>query len=240
MSYREYQIHPFNARGPGFFAHLPPVTAWLLKVNLAVYAVFWLLRLDGLYDLFALSFDGIRRHYYWQPITYMFLHGGFTHLLFNMFTLYFLGPETERSMGSRHFLALYLLSGLLGGLGWIWLSPHPYAACVGASGAIFGILAAFATLYPRRRLTLLIFFIFPVTLQAATISPSDRMCRARHPLLPTRPRSTASSTKSPPKASNPSPRPSAKPSTGPQDRSNRFAGNLIKKIDPLNKWDIVL
>ena len=48
----------------------------------------------------------------------MFLHGGFTHLLFNMFTLYFLGPETERAMGSKHFLAMYLLSGLLE------VSPH--------------------------------------------------------------------------------------------------------------------
>lgn len=63
-------------------------------------------------------------------------------------------------------LAMYLLSGVLGGLGWIWLSPQPHALCVGASGAIYGVLAAFATLYPRRRLTLLVFFIFPVTLMA--------------------------------------------------------------------------
>ena len=157
MSYRSYPSHPFASRSPGFFAHLPPVVAWLIKANVAVFLFFWLLRPGGLYGLLALSLDGIRHGYLWQPFTYMFLHDPLhlSHILFNMFTLYFLGPETERAMGSKHFLAMYLLSGLLGGLGWIWLSPQPYAVCVGASGAIYGILAAYATLYPRRQLMLL-------------------------------------------------------------------------------------
>ena len=165
MSFRDYPAGTY-ARPPGFLAHLPPVTAWLIKANVIVFLVFWFLQLDGLFDLLALSLSGIRHGFFWQPLTYMFLHGGFWHLLFNMFTLYFLGPETERAMGSKHFLAMYLLSGVLGGLGWLWLSPKPYLTCVGASGAIYGVLAAFATLYPRRRLTLLVFFIFPVTLMA--------------------------------------------------------------------------
>ena len=164
MSFRAYPSSSFSSRGPGFLAQLPPVCAWLIKINVAVFLAFWLLGLNG--GLFALSLDGVRHGFFWQPFTYMFLHGSFTHLLFNMLTLYFLGPETERAMGSKHFLAMYLLSGLLGGLGWLWLSPQPYALCVGASGAIFGVLAAFATLYPRRQLTLLIFFIFPVTMLA--------------------------------------------------------------------------
>ncbi len=166
MSYRAYQFNQFSSRSPGFFAQLPPVVAALIKINVAVFLVLWLLRLDSLYALLALSLDGVRHGMLWQPFTYMFLHASFLHLLFNMFTLYFLGPETERAMGSKHFLAMYLLSGLLGGLGWLWLSPHSHALCVGASGAVFGILAAFATLYPRRRLTLLVFFVFPVTLMA--------------------------------------------------------------------------
>jgi membrane associated rhomboid family serine protease len=166
MSYRAYSTHPYSSGSPGLFAHLPPVVAALIKINVGVFLVMWLLRLDGLYALLALSHNGLFRGMLWQPVTYMFLHGGFMHLLFNMFTLFFLGPETERAMGSRHFLAMYLLSGVLGGLGWIWLSPQPHALCVGASGAIYGVLAAFATLYPRRRLTLLVFFIFPVTLMA--------------------------------------------------------------------------
>ena len=162
-----FQYESYPPRATGFFDRLPPVCAWLIKVNVAVALVFFLLPgLRNLETLLALSRAGLHAGYLWQPVTYMFLHGGFTHLLFNMFTLYFLGPETERAMGSKHFLAMYLISGVLGGLGWLWLMPIPWTECVGASGAIFGVLAAFATLYPRRQLTLLIFFIFPVTMMA--------------------------------------------------------------------------
>ncbi len=160
MSYRTYPSNPF-ARPPGFFAHLPPVVAGLIKANVFVFLALWLLRSERLYDLLSLSLAGVRHGAFWQPFTYMFLHANLTHLLFNMMTLYFLGPETERAMGSKHFLAMYLLSGLLGGLGWLWLSPQPYVPCVGASGAIYGILAAFATLFPRREL-MLVFFPVPV------------------------------------------------------------------------------
>ena len=160
MSYRTYPSNPF-ARAPGFFAHLPPVVAGLIKANVFVFLALWLLRSERLYDLLSLSLAGVRHGAFWQPFTYMFLHATPTHLLFNMMTLYFLGPETERAMGSKHFLAMYLLSGLLGGLGWLWLSPQPYVPCVGASGAIYGILAAFATLFPRREL-MLIFLPVPV------------------------------------------------------------------------------
>lgn len=163
-----FQYESYPPRVKGFFDRLPPVCAWLIKVNVAVALVFFLLPgLRNLESLLALSRAGLRHGYLWQPVTYMFLHGSFLHLLFNMFTLYFLGPETERAMGSKHFLAMYLISGVLGGLGWIWLSPvRSNIPCVGASGAIFGVLAAFATLYPRRQLTLLVFLIFPVTLMA--------------------------------------------------------------------------
>lgn len=155
-----------------FFAALPPVTAWLLKANIALYLLFLFGELihsrilAGLYASLALSSNLLSTHHYWQPLTYMFLHGGFLHLLFNMLTLRFLGPETERSMGSAHFLAMYLIAGILGGLGWLWLTPqNALSICVGASGALFGVMAAFATLFPRRRLTFFI-FIFPVTADA--------------------------------------------------------------------------
>jgi membrane associated rhomboid family serine protease len=161
MSYRPYYPQNPPPRSGGFLSHLPPVTAWMIKANVAVFLLFLLLPSPRLYDLLALSLNGIRQGHLWQPFTYLFLHASFSHLLFNMFTLYFLGPETERAMGSKHFLAMYLLSGVLGGLGWLWLSPQPYAACVGASGAIFGILAAFATLYPNREL-MLIFLPVPI------------------------------------------------------------------------------
>ncbi len=166
MSFGDSMWTASRSRGSGFFSNLPPAVAGLLKVNILVFLVFALLRPNGLYGLLALSLQGIHHGMLWQPLTYMFLHGSFGHLFFNMLSLYFIGPETERAMGTRHFLAMYFLSGLLGGLGWLWLSADPRSVCVGASGSIFGMLAAFATLFPRRRLTLLVFFVFPVTLMA--------------------------------------------------------------------------
>lgn len=96
----------------------------------------------------------------WQLITYQFIHQGFWHLFSNMLGLYFLGPDTERALGTNRFFALYFLSGVLGGLGWSLLSP--YGSCVGASGAVFGILGAYAALYPNRELILIIFPFFPI------------------------------------------------------------------------------
>lgn len=87
----------------------------------------------------------------WQLVTYQFLHKDFGHILFNMLALFFIGPEVERGVGTHRFFTLYLMSGILGGLGWSLISP-PWHSCVGASGAIFGVLGAFAVLYPYREL----------------------------------------------------------------------------------------
>lgn len=149
---------------------LPPVTARLIQINIAVFFLFGLghlLRnpvLASLESWLALSLPGLRHGALWQPVTYMFLHAGFWHIFLNMMTLFCLGPETERSMGPRHYLAMYLLSGVAGALGWLWLTPNPASFCVGASGAIFGVMAAFATLYPNRQLTIV--FLIPVTTAA--------------------------------------------------------------------------
>lgn len=165
----------YGARGRGiggFFDSLPPVTAWMLKANVLAFLVTlvgeWLQSplILGLYSALALHPRALLGGCVWQPVTYMFLHGSFLHLLFNMLALWFMGPETERRMGSGHFLAMYLISGVLGGLGWAWLTGwNSRATCVGASGAVYGVLAAFATLYPNRRLTVFL-LIFPITSEA--------------------------------------------------------------------------
>jgi len=112
----------------------------------------------------GLSRTGLGEGYVWQLFSYMFLHGSLWHLLFNMLALFFMGPETERTIGTRAFYVLYLMSGVLGGMGWLLLSYG--GLCLGASGAIFGILASFATLYPNRLITFLLFFVLPMTLKA--------------------------------------------------------------------------
>lgn len=118
----------------------------------------------------ALSVDGLRHGYVWQLLSFQFLHGGIIHLLLNCWAIFVFGREIEEALGPKRFLTLYFLSGTVGGLvqalfgvllgGWF------AAPVVGASAGGFGLIAAFAALYPERQLTLLIFFIIPVTLRA--------------------------------------------------------------------------
>lgn len=100
----------------------------------------------------------INRLYLWQLFTYMFLHGGFFHLFLNMFVLWMIGSEIEGMWGSREFLKYYFITGTGAGIITVltsWNSPIP---TIGASGAIFGLLVAFAMLFPNR-LIYLNFFI---------------------------------------------------------------------------------
>lgn len=93
----------------------------------------------------------------WTLLTYMFLHAGFGHLLFNMLGLYFFGPRVESRLGGRRFLGLYLTSGLVGALLSI---ATPHARIVGASGAVFGVMLGFARYWPREPIYL--WGVFPV------------------------------------------------------------------------------
>ncbi len=124
----------------------------------------------GFTAVFGLSLPGLRALNFWQPLTYMFLHGGFWHLVLNMLCLFFFGPETERAIGTRRFVALYFACGILGGLGWILIGGSSVLPCVGASGAIFGVLGAYAGLFPQRPVTLLVLFVIPVTMRARTLA----------------------------------------------------------------------
>ncbi|GFO97459.1 rhomboid family protein [groundwater metagenome] len=97
-------------------------------------------------------------------VTHMFLHSGGFHLLFNMLCLYFFGPELERRIGGKKFLAVFFLSGFAGGAGYLlWsLFTHQYFPAVGASGALFGIFACLAILAPEIRVYL---FFIPVPMK---------------------------------------------------------------------------
>ncbi len=104
----------------------------------------------------------------WQPVTYMFLHGGLGHLVFNMLALWMFGTELERLWGTRFFLRYYLVTGIGAALVTVaWaLSPLPYAnamyqsVVVGASGAIYGLLLAYGLYFPSR--TIYLYFLFPI------------------------------------------------------------------------------
>jgi membrane associated rhomboid family serine protease len=87
----------------------------------------------------------------WQFVTYMFAHGGVSHLLFNMLALFIFGNQVERRMGSREFLLYYLLTGVLAGVFSfvVYLVTHSYGVyLLGASGALFAVQLAYAALFP--------------------------------------------------------------------------------------------
>ena len=119
---------------------------------------------------FSLGPNAVLQRWVWQFVTCIFLHKDFMHVLMNMLGLYFFGPEVERAIGTKRFLILYFGSGILGGVGWLAINGLEPAHCLGASGAVFGILGSFAGLFPNRRITLLLFFILPVTMSALTMA----------------------------------------------------------------------
>jgi membrane associated rhomboid family serine protease len=99
----------------------------------------------------------------WQPATYMFLHGGVFHILFNMLALWMFGTELERIWGTRYFLKFYFVTGIGAGVVTVILSLLPfggslqYVNIIGASGAIYGLLLAFAMYFPDRPILLVVF-----------------------------------------------------------------------------------
>lgn len=135
---------------------LPPATRAILIANVLVFAVYYLF-LGSWMDRFALYPVQSFRFEPWQVITYSFMHAGFLHLFFNMFGLYMFGPALENQWGTRNFLVYYFASVLAAaGCQIAWTSlTRSYAPTVGASGGLFGILLAFAVLFPKQRLILL-------------------------------------------------------------------------------------
>lgn len=112
--------------------------------------------------------DIFGRLHLWQPVTYMFLHAGIFHILFNMLGLWMFGVELERMWGSRFFLRYYFVCGVGAAMTTVLLSFVPgsfgaqlyYSLTIGASGAIYGILLAYALYFPNR--PILLYFIFPI------------------------------------------------------------------------------
>ena len=99
----------------------------------------------------------------WQTATYMFLHGGIFHILFNMLALWMFGTELERIWGTRYFLKFYFVTGIGAGALTVLFSQLPFARglqhanIIGASGAIYGLLLAYAMYFPERPILLIVF-----------------------------------------------------------------------------------
>ncbi|BAM04488.1 rhomboid family intramembrane serine protease [Phycisphaera mikurensis] len=166
---------PFGGAGRGFGPGSTgpsgwTITTWLIVINAAVFLLAGIFggsaRADGA-DPLRWGYFSVNKAIWglevWRFLTYQFLHADFFHILFNMIGLYFFGPLLERELGRRAFLAFYLLCGVSGAviatvLGTLFgpTIMHPDAPLVGASGALFGILAAAAVRFPHLRVQLLI------------------------------------------------------------------------------------
>jgi membrane associated rhomboid family serine protease len=188
---RYYMRHP-RFRSPW------SATVGLLVANVAVFVLELIRYGPGLRfpagDYFALSTDGLAHGYVWQLLTYQFMHAGWMHLAVNCWMIYIFGREVEETLGRGKYLTLYFSSGVFGGLcqalGGVVAGGVYAAPTVGASAAGFGVLAAFATLYPERPLML---FPLPMTLRAkflllfggllavfGIIFPADNIAHAAH------------------------------------------------------------
>jgi len=99
-------------------------------------------------------------YYLWQLVTYIFLHGGFFHILFNMLGLYMFGGELEATWGTREFTKFFFICGIGAALTSVVASPHSPVPIIGASGAIFGLLLAYGVLFPNRIIYL--YMIIPI------------------------------------------------------------------------------
>ena len=156
---------------------ISPVVKWLLIVNFAVFIIDALVFKDLVPENPKIRFTIIDQYFsvlpislgtalqLWRVITYQFLHGDVMHLGFNLLVLYFMGPFVERAWGSKAFLKFYLICGAAGGIVYTLLARIgllEIGPMVGASGAIYGVMAALAIMAPKMKI--LLWGIIPMTM----------------------------------------------------------------------------
>lgn len=150
--YSHRPSQPFS--GPGF---LGTAVGRIIAVTLAVFFLQNLIPAVNAY-LALTPRLAVERGFVWQIVTYMFLHGGFWHLFFNMLVLWFFGNMVESVWGARRFLRYYIACGIGGAL--LHMALEYNASVVGASGAIFGVYLATAMMFPDAQVML--YFLIPV------------------------------------------------------------------------------
>lgn len=141
---------------------------FLLQIILNRYSTLDYVRIFGLVPAYAVS-----KLFVWQFATYLFLHANLWHILINMFVLWMFGCEVERMWGPKAFYRYYFITGIGAGIISVLIryitGGNPSVATVGASGAVMGVLAAFAVMFPNRVITLLVMFVIPVRMKAKTM-----------------------------------------------------------------------
>ena len=158
--------------GPG---PLSPALKYLIGANVAVFVLQTAIKLFSpaieqqlLWFLGLRPIEVVREFRIWQLATYMFLHGGLLHILFNMLLLWMFGVELEQRWGTQNFLKFYFVTGVGAAMLTVLVSFLPFdfalslrgSVIVGASGAIYGLLLAYGLYFPNR--PILLYFLFPI------------------------------------------------------------------------------
>jgi membrane associated rhomboid family serine protease len=159
-----YSRYPSSRRY--VYGYFPAGVKWLLILNTAIFLFTSFAPRSLGPDIAILAlvpYTVVHRFTVWQLVTYLFLHGGLLHLLFNMLTLWMFGVQLERQWGTRFFLKYYFICGV--GAGLFDVALHAALGdwstrTIGASGAIMGLLLAYGVLYPNQ--TVLMNFLFPI------------------------------------------------------------------------------
>lgn len=150
------------------FRNITPITRNIIIINVVVFILANTI-FPQMYEYLVVYFPLAPQFKSWQIITHMFMHGGIMHIAFNMLTMASFGPLLERFLGEKKYIMLYFLSGLgafaLNSL-WIYYETittghFVNVAMLGASGAIFGVVAAFTALYPNAEM-MIMFIPFPI------------------------------------------------------------------------------
>ncbi len=147
------------------FGMITPAIKNLILANVAIFLMQILFpQLVNAWVFGVVPSQILNNFFIWQPVTYMFLHSptGFGHIFFNMFALWMFGTELERTWGTKEFLRYYFLTGVIAGVSiFLWnLFTGINVPTIGASGAVFGILIAFALFFPDRYIYL--WFLLPI------------------------------------------------------------------------------
>lgn len=154
MSAMTFSHEPVN------FRSMPHAIKMLILANAGVFLLSFVVG-GKFYDLFGLvSQHVLLDRWVWQPVTYLFIHGNLFHLLFNVFALWMFGMPVEKQYGELDFLKYYFICGLGAAAMSLALAPHSTTPVIGASGSVYGLLVAFAMLYPDA--VVYLYFLIPV------------------------------------------------------------------------------
>lgn len=157
FSRRQFRIGP---------SLLSPFIKWMIIINLGIFIIQQMIpQFSYIFGLTPRKFFTEMPNLLYQPFTYMFLHGSFGHIFFNMFALWMFGTEIEWKWRSKPFAKFYILSGLSGAVLTLILNSGQTVPMIGASAAVYGVLAAYWVMFPNR--FLYIYFLFPVKVKWA-------------------------------------------------------------------------